>query len=139
MFTNPDSGKVIAAIILWIVALISMNVLPSRIFVNKNVPTCGDLTDVIADRDIAWLQTDEAVLILMSARNMDRFAQVIALMNPVLIGVLVLKDMFCLPMKGLARILMSVKDNHLVGDPINIVSILVEASNVLVSWKNLVV
>ena len=121
-----------------IIALISMNVFPSWIFVNKNVPTCGDLTDVIADRDIAWLQTDEAVLILMSARNMDRFAQVIALMNQDLTGVLVLKDMFCLPMKGLARILTNVKGNHLVGDPINIVSILAEASNVLVSCKNLV-
>ena len=110
-----------------------MNVLPSRIFVNKNVPTCGDLTDVIAGRDIAWLQTDEAVLTLTSARNMDRFAQVIALMNPDLTGVPVLKDTFCLPMKDLARILMSAKDNHHVGDPINIVSILAEASNVLVS------
>ena len=114
--------------------MISTNVLPSRIFVNKNVPTCGDLTDVIAGRDIAWLQMDEAVLTLTSARNMDRFAQVIALMNPDLTGVPVLKDMFCLPMKDLARILMSVnKGLHLVGDPINIVSILVEASNVLVS------
>ena len=77
---------------------------------------------------------DEAVLILTSARNMDRYVQDIVLMNQDLIGVLVLKDMFCPPMKDLARILMNVnKGLHLVGDPINIVSILVEASNVLVS------
>ena len=77
---------------------------------------------------------DEAVLILMSARNMDKYVQDIVLMNQDLIGVLVLKDMFCLPMKDLAKILTNVnKGLHLVGDPINIVSILVEASNVLVS------
>ena len=77
---------------------------------------------------------DEAVLILTSAQNTDRYVQDIVLMNQDLIGVLVLKDMFCPPMKDLARILMNVnKGLHLVGDPINIVSILAEASNVLVS------
>ena len=77
---------------------------------------------------------DEAVLILTSARNMDKYVQDIVLMNQDLIGVLVLKDMYCLPMKDLVKILMNVnKGLHLVGDPINIVSILVEASNVLVS------
>ena len=55
VFVNPDFGKVpiilaITIISLSIVVLISMNVLPSRIYVNKNVPTCGDLTDVIAGR-----------------------------------------------------------------------------------------
>ena len=77
---------------------------------------------------------DEAVLTLTSARNMDRYVQDIVLMNQDLIGVLVLKDMFCLPTKDLVKILTNVnKGLHLVGDPINIVSILVEASNVLVS------
>ena len=77
---------------------------------------------------------DEAVLTLTSAWNTDRYVQDIVLMNQDLIGVLVLKDMFCLPMKDLAKILTNVnKGLHLVGDPINIVSILVEASNVLVS------
>ena len=57
VFVNPDFGKVpiilaITIIILWIVVLISMNVLPSRIYVNKNVPICGDLTDVIVDQVI---------------------------------------------------------------------------------------
>ena len=57
VFANPDFGKVpiilaITIIILWIVVLISMNVLPSRIYVNKNVPICGDLTDVIAGQVI---------------------------------------------------------------------------------------
>ena len=77
---------------------------------------------------------DEAVLTLTNARNTDRYVQDIVLMNQDLIGVLVLKDMFCLPMKDLAKILTNVnKGLHLVGDPINIVSILVEDSNVLVS------
>ena len=77
---------------------------------------------------------DEAVLILTSAQNTDRYVQDIVLMNQDLIGVLVLKDMYCLPMKDLVKILTNVnKGLHLVGDPINIVSILVEASNVLVS------
>ena len=56
VFANPDFGKVpiiLATIIsLSIVALISMNVLLSRIYVNKNVPICGDLTDVIAGQVI---------------------------------------------------------------------------------------
>ena len=57
VFVNPDFGKVpiilaITIIILLIVVLISMNVLPSRIYVNKNVPICGDLTDVIAGQVI---------------------------------------------------------------------------------------
>ena len=77
---------------------------------------------------------DEAVLTLTNARNTDRYVQDIVLMNQDLIGVLVLKDMFCLLMKDLAKILTNVnKGLHLVGDPINIVSIHVEASNVLVS------
>ena len=74
------------------------------------------------------------MLILTNARNTDRYVQDIVLMNQDLIGVLVLKDMYCLPMKDLVKILTNVnKGLHLVGDPINIVSIHVEASNVLVS------
>ena len=56
VFVNLDFEKVsiiLATIIsLSIVVLISMNVLPFRIYVNKNVPTCGDLTDVIAGQVI---------------------------------------------------------------------------------------
>ena len=57
VFANLDFEKVpiilaITIIILLIVVLISMNVLPSRIYVNKNVPICGDLTDVIVDQVI---------------------------------------------------------------------------------------